>query len=179
MCTFNFHNIKLLRFVFQTIALLNIYRNPQNSSQSADGLRCKFIQVLPWVPGLARQSSVSTHLAAVLVSRAALESSGRSLAPARGSLCWRAGHLWPSHKDSCGGQGPLETVQTCCSSLRLDRHPGDAPGSSRSSVLPSREQQCWNISPSGTLQSRLLQNFFKFRFLLAVFASAPLWRSLS
>ena len=24
----------------QTIALLNIYRNPQNSSQSADGLRC-------------------------------------------------------------------------------------------------------------------------------------------
>lgn len=30
----------MLRFVFQTIALLNIYRNPQNSSQSADGLRC-------------------------------------------------------------------------------------------------------------------------------------------
>uniref|UniRef100_A0A667Y6W5 U2 small nuclear RNA auxiliary factor 1 n=1 Tax=Myripristis murdjan TaxID=586833 RepID=A0A667Y6W5_9TELE len=26
----------------QTIALLNIYRNPQNSAQSADGLNCKF-----------------------------------------------------------------------------------------------------------------------------------------
>ena len=30
-----------VRFVFQTIALLNIYRNPQNSAQSADGLHCK------------------------------------------------------------------------------------------------------------------------------------------
>lgn len=33
---------KSVRFVFQTIALLNIYRNPQNSAQSADGLHCKF-----------------------------------------------------------------------------------------------------------------------------------------
>lgn len=28
-------------YVFQTIALLNIYRNPQNNVQSADGLTCK------------------------------------------------------------------------------------------------------------------------------------------
>lgn len=32
---------KNVRFVFQTIALLNIYRNPQNNAQSADGLRSK------------------------------------------------------------------------------------------------------------------------------------------
>lgn len=32
-----------LRFVFQTISLLNIYlHNLQNSAQSADGLHCKF-----------------------------------------------------------------------------------------------------------------------------------------
>lgn len=33
-------NINVL--LFQTIALLNIYRNPQNSAQSADGLTCKW-----------------------------------------------------------------------------------------------------------------------------------------
>uniref|UniRef100_A0A671RJ09 RRM domain-containing protein n=1 Tax=Sinocyclocheilus anshuiensis TaxID=1608454 RepID=A0A671RJ09_9TELE len=35
LLTFNAH------FVFQTIVLMNIYRNTQNSAQSADGLHCK------------------------------------------------------------------------------------------------------------------------------------------
>lgn len=34
--------ILFVYFLFQTIALLNIYRNPQNSAQSMDGLTCKW-----------------------------------------------------------------------------------------------------------------------------------------
>jgi len=34
-------SFKNAHFVFQTIVLMNIYRNPQNSAQSADGLHCK------------------------------------------------------------------------------------------------------------------------------------------
>lgn len=71
----------MLRFVFQTIALLNIYRNPQNSSQSADGLRCKFIQVPSLSPGLACQSSASTPSGLPLVSRPASTSGVGSLYP--------------------------------------------------------------------------------------------------
>ncbi|XP_039541207.1 splicing factor U2AF 35 kDa subunit-like isoform X2 [Pimephales promelas] len=33
-------SFKNAHFVFQTIVLMNIYRNPQNSAQSADGLHC-------------------------------------------------------------------------------------------------------------------------------------------
>lgn len=94
---FSFRNIKLLRFVFQTIALLNIYRNPQNSSQSADGLRCKFIKFLPWFPGLARHSSGRPL---------GLPPSVRPHPPV--SACGRSGSRTPQPQSS-----PLPSVRCC------------------------------------------------------------------
>lgn len=70
-----------------TIALLNIYRNPQNSSQSADGLRCKFIQVPSLVPwACVSELSVRSAWSAAAVTDAPTRGVRAFVPPTRGNL---------------------------------------------------------------------------------------------
>lgn len=107
----------MLRFVFQTIALLNIYRNPQNSSQSADGLRCKFIQVPSLVPwACVSELSVDCTWSAAVVSRTAFHWRCQSLCPPE-PVETSAGRLTCAHlgRSECLERGPFPRAQSCCS----------------------------------------------------------------